>query len=136
MAKPTTRNSMILAKSGWPSSTTARARVALVGIDALMVHRNLVEAARKAIQDKCGIAPDHVLIGASHSHSSGPTGMILPGEYRPRLAAGTAAGLRKIVHAPTPRYLDRVARKSLPAVCQADERPDRRALRRRLGHRG
>src|SRR5262245_63243291 len=57
------------------------ARVALVGIDALMVSRNLVEAARKAIQEKCGIVPHHVLIGASHSHSSGPTGMIQPGEY-------------------------------------------------------
>ena len=56
-------------------------RVALVGIDALAIRRPQVIAARKAIQQKCGIEPAAVLIGASHSHSSGPTCMILPGEY-------------------------------------------------------
>ena len=56
-------------------------RVALVGVDALMVPRHLVEAARKEIQEQCGIPPEAVLIGASHSHSSGPTGMVQPGEF-------------------------------------------------------
>ncbi len=51
-------------------------RVALVGIDALAVRRPLVEAVRKAVHEKCGIAPEAILIGASHSHSSGPTCMI------------------------------------------------------------
>jgi hypothetical protein len=58
-----------------------RSRVALVGLDALMVPRHLVLAARQAIRESCGIAPEAVLIGASHSHSSGPIGMIQPGEY-------------------------------------------------------
>jgi hypothetical protein len=53
-------------------------RIALVGVDALVVRRPLVAGARKAIQEKCGISPQNILIGASHSHSSGPTGMILP----------------------------------------------------------
>src|SRR5439155_21883876 len=56
-------------------------RVALVGVDALMVPRRLVLETREAIQKRCGIASEAVLIGASHSHSSGPTGMIQPGEY-------------------------------------------------------
>ena len=56
-------------------------RVALVGVDALLVRRSLVEDVRREIHEKCGIAPEAILIGASHSHSSGPTGMILPGEY-------------------------------------------------------
>ena len=56
-------------------------RVALVGVDALMVPRHLVEAARKGIEEKCGIAPEAVLIGASHTHSGGPTGMVQPGEF-------------------------------------------------------
>jgi neutral ceramidase len=56
-------------------------RVALVGVDALIVPRHLVEEARRGIEQACGIAPGAVLIGASHSHSSGPTGMIQPGEY-------------------------------------------------------
>ncbi len=56
-------------------------RVALVGVDALMVPRTLVEDARKAIQEQCGIPPQAVLIGASHSHSSGPVGMVQPGQF-------------------------------------------------------
>ncbi len=56
-------------------------KVALVGLDTLVVPRALVLAAREQIQKACGIAPEAVLIGASHSHSSGPVGMVQPGEY-------------------------------------------------------
>ena len=56
-------------------------RIALVGIDALVIRRVNVENVRKRVQEMCGIEPGSVLIGASHSHSSGPTGMILPGGF-------------------------------------------------------
>jgi len=55
--------------------------VAMVGLDALFIMEPQVAEVRKMIQKKTGIAPEAVLIGASHSHSSGPTGMVLPGEY-------------------------------------------------------
>lgn len=55
-------------------------RVALVGIDALITPRQLSLDARADIQKQCGIAPEAVIIGASHSHSSGPVGMIQPHE--------------------------------------------------------
>ncbi len=55
--------------------------VALVGLDALIIREPQVAEARKRIAEKTGIAPGSVLIGASHSHSSGPTGMVLPGEF-------------------------------------------------------
>ncbi len=56
-------------------------RVALVGIDLLFVTRHVVQEVRAEIQKRCGIAPDAVMIGASHSHSSGPIGMSEPGDY-------------------------------------------------------
>lgn len=56
-------------------------QVAIVSVDALLIRRQLVLAARKRIQEQCGINPDAVMIHATHSHSSGPTGMIYPGEY-------------------------------------------------------
>jgi len=56
-------------------------RVALVGVDALIIPRAVVLAARAKIKERCGIPGDAVLVGASHSHSSGPIGMIQPGEY-------------------------------------------------------
>ena len=55
--------------------------VAVVSVDALMVPRQLVLAARSQIQAQCGIQPHAILIGATHSHSSGPTGMVQPGEF-------------------------------------------------------
>lgn len=55
--------------------------VAIVSVDALLVRRELVLAARKRIEDVTGIPGENVLIHATHSHSSGPTGMIYPGEY-------------------------------------------------------
>ncbi|TLD72489.1 hypothetical protein FEM03_02650 [Phragmitibacter flavus] len=55
-------------------------RVALVGFDALITPRTLALEVRKEIEERCGIPGDAVMIGASHSHSSGPVGMVLPGE--------------------------------------------------------
>ncbi|MBX7209626.1 MAG: hypothetical protein K1X78_15020 [Verrucomicrobiaceae bacterium] len=56
-------------------------KIALVGLDTLVVPRAVVLAARERIQKECGIAPEAVLVGASHSHSSGPVGMVQPGEF-------------------------------------------------------
>lgn len=58
-----------------------RSRVALVGIDLLFVTRALVREARAEITRRCGIPGSAVLIGASHSHSSGPIGMGEPGDF-------------------------------------------------------
>src|SRR5205085_10313237 len=47
-------------------------RVALVGLDALFVHRQTVLNVRKRIAKKTSLAESAILLGASHSHSSGP----------------------------------------------------------------
>src|SRR5690606_15176011 len=47
-------------------------KVALVGIDALGIDKSLVHKVRIEVYKKCGIEPDSLMIGASHSHSSGP----------------------------------------------------------------
>ncbi|MGH9630859.1 MAG: hypothetical protein ACRD7E_21315, partial [Bryobacteraceae bacterium] len=56
-------------------------RVALVGIDSLLIPRHVVLAAREGIRSRCGMAAGRIMVGASHSHSSGPVGMVIPGEY-------------------------------------------------------
>ena len=58
-----------------------QSRVALVSVDALVVRRPQVEKARADIQRATGIEAGAILIAATHSHSSGPTGMLLPGEF-------------------------------------------------------
>lgn len=94
-------------------------KVALVGLDALVVPRAVVLEARERIQKTCGIEPDSVLIGASHSHSSGPVGMIQPGEFdaAPEL-------IRKLAYEESseaePGYLQRLTREIVEGVTAAD----------------
>ena len=56
-------------------------RVALVGIDLLFITRHFTKAARAEIEKRCGIKAENILLGASHSHSSGPIGMAEPGDF-------------------------------------------------------
>ncbi len=95
-------------------------RVALVGIDALAVRRPLVEAVRKAVHEKCGIAPEAILIGASHSHSSGPTCMILPDDYDHGAPLVKSLAYEKSSCA-DPKYLKRVEKQLIEAICAADQ---------------
>jgi neutral ceramidase len=58
-----------------------RQRVALVGIDLLFITRALTKEVRAEIEKRCGIKAGNILLGASHSHSSGPIGMAEPGDF-------------------------------------------------------
>ncbi len=96
-------------------------RVALVGIDALAIRRPQVEAARKLIQEQCGILPEAVLIAASHSHSSGPTCMVLPGEYDHGSDLVKELAYEKSSCADA-GYLEKVVQQIAAAVVEADKR--------------
>jgi neutral ceramidase len=95
-------------------------RVALVGLDALGVHRSTVLAVRKAIAKKTGIPEGSVLLGASHSHSSGPLSGVMPGEYD-----HASKLVQKLAYeqstAADPKYLEKVEKAIVEAVCHADE---------------
>jgi neutral ceramidase len=94
-------------------------RVALVGIDSCSVARFITVEARKAITAQCGISPDAVMVGASHSHSSGPLDFVLPGEYdhAPALVQKLAYQHSTCLD---PGYAAKVQREIVTAVCQAD----------------
>jgi len=92
-------------------------RVALVGLDALIVPRPLVLEARRGIADRCGITA--VMIGASHSHSSGPVGMVLPGEFDHASDLVKDLAYNKSSCA-DPRYLVTVRDAIVEAVAAAD----------------
>jgi neutral ceramidase len=94
-------------------------RVALVGIDALHIHRTTVLAVRKAIARQTGIEPDAVLLGASHSHSSGPMAGVMPGQYD-----HASELVKKLAHeysiCADPKYLEKVEKAIVEAVAAAD----------------
>lgn len=56
-------------------------RAALVGLDALFIHRDTANNVRRTIAKKTGLAETAILLGASHSHSSGPMSGVMPGEF-------------------------------------------------------
>ena len=101
-------------------------QVALVGTDTLIIPRQLVLAARREINRKSGIAEEAILIGASHSHSSGPVGMVQPGEYdhAPKFVRDLAYEKSS---AADPKFLRHVEDQIISAVLQANgsraERP-------------
>ncbi|MBI4605045.1 MAG: hypothetical protein HY721_24040 [Planctomycetes bacterium] len=94
-------------------------RVALVGLDTLVTDRRSVLAVRKAIEERCGIPAGNVLVGASHSHSGGPYGWGIPGEYD-----HASPEVQKLAYerspAANPAYVKRVDQAIVEAVCQAD----------------
>lgn len=94
-------------------------RVAVVGLDALLIRRETVEKVRRAIHERCGIAEAAILISASHSHSSGPTGMVMPGEFDHASPAVQKLAYEKS-SAADPKYLALVETQLVDAVCAAD----------------
>ncbi|MGB0580387.1 MAG: hypothetical protein ACPGVU_11845, partial [Limisphaerales bacterium] len=94
-------------------------KVALVSIDALVIRRQQVLTARKAIQEQTGIEPAAVLIAVTHSHSSGPTGMLLPNEFdhADEFVQKLAYEQSTLAHA---GYLKKVEQQIVAAVVAAD----------------
>jgi len=94
--------------------------VALVGVDTVVVPENVVAAARKQIQSRCGISPDAVMIGAAHNHSSGPIGMVQPGQFEkaPELVRHLAYDDSQMAD---PGYEAHVIQQIADAVCGAYE---------------
>jgi hypothetical protein len=98
-----------------------RNRVAIVGIDALGIRRDTVQKVRGAVEARTGIPARSILIGASHSHSSGPIVWIMPGEFddAPPLVQRLAYKESTNVD---PKYLARVEQAVIDAICQANDR--------------
>jgi hypothetical protein len=96
-------------------------RVALVGTDTVDIFKEtVVDPARKLIQQRCGISPQAVLIGAAHNHSGGPIGDVQPGQYdhAPQF-------VQHLAYEESPAadrgYLQRVIEQIAAAVCEANE---------------
>ncbi len=108
-------------------------KTALVGLDSLVVPRHIVLAARAAIHKACGITPEAVLVAASHSHSSGPIGMVMPGEYD-----GAPDLIRRLAYEESsqadPGYLTRVTAEIVAAVKLADQNRQPAQLGFGFGH--
>ncbi|MFO0925923.1 MAG: hypothetical protein U0736_02660 [Gemmataceae bacterium] len=95
-------------------------RVALVGLDALFIHRDTVNKVRSAIAKRTGMAETAILLGASHSHSSGPMSGVMPGEYD-----HASKLVQKLAYQDTtcadPKYLQKVEKAIIDAVCAAHD---------------
>ncbi len=98
-----------------------RNRVALIGIDALGIRRETVQKVRAAIQARTGIPAGSILIGASHSHSSGPVVWIMRGDFD-----DASPLVRRLAYNEStcidPVYLAKVETALVDAVAEANDR--------------
>jgi len=92
--------------------------VAMVGLDALGIYAKPVKAIREQVNKRCGIPSEAVLIGASHSHSSGPITGAQPGEYDHASAFVQELAYKQSASA-DPAYLEHVVQQVVDAVCEA-----------------
>ncbi len=94
-------------------------RVAVVGVDAIGLHGEMVAEARQQIHQRCGIEPSAIMVAASHSHSSGPLCGVMPGSYD---HASPLVQKLAYEHSTCTNldYYHSVLGKIVAAVCQAD----------------
>jgi len=92
--------------------------VAVVSLDALFIRRVTVNEIRKRVQAKCKIPAESILLHATHSHSSGPMGMILPGEYDHASDFIQELAYKKSSTADS-AYLETVVDQTVEAICEA-----------------
>jgi hypothetical protein len=73
--------------------------VALVGVDTLFMPRTVAEPARRLIAQSTRIPPEHVLIGASHTHTGGPIKEGFSGDADPKYVERVIRGVAEAVTA-------------------------------------
>jgi hypothetical protein len=96
-------------------------RVAIVGIDALGIRRDTVQKVRGTVGARTGIPARSILIGASHSHSSGPIVWIRPGEFDDDSALVRRLAYKESTNVDL-KYLAQVERALIEAICEANDR--------------
>ena len=109
-------------------------RIALVGVDTCELHSaEAIAEIRERVERLCGIAGDHLLVAASHTHSGGPFSGFLPRE-----AASAPPDIRTLMvdHSPVADelYYDWVIAQIATAVCEADRRKEDALLSVGSGH--
>ncbi|MBM3333621.1 hypothetical protein FJY63_03075, partial [Candidatus Sumerlaeota bacterium] len=77
-------------------------RIAFAVCDAVALDERTIVPAKQLIQKHTGIAPDHVLIAATHSHSAGATVSVFQSDADPKylewLATRISDGVRRAVN--------------------------------------
>ncbi len=94
-------------------------RVALVGVDGIGIHGEMVASARSEIQKRTGIEPAAIMVAASHSHSSGPLHGIMPGQYDHASPLVQKLAYEHSICTDL-KYYDLVLHQVIEAVCDAD----------------
>lgn len=95
--------------------------VGVVSLDALFIQDETVAKIRKRIQNKCKIPAESILLHATHSHSSGPMGMVMPGDYDHASDFVKELAYEKTSMADA-GYLETVVDQVVEAVCEAHKK--------------
>ncbi|WP_437187054.1 hypothetical protein SH668x_000430 [Planctomicrobium sp. SH668] len=94
-------------------------RVVIVSIDAIAIRRDTVLSMRKRIEAETGIPGEAVMIHATHSHSSGPLAIFLPGDFDGESDFVKSLAYEHSTNA-DPKYVKRVENQTVDAVVEAN----------------
>jgi hypothetical protein len=97
-------------------------KVALIGIDTCFIGSDLVKQAQDGIAEACGIQPENVIIGASHTHSGAAlTGMVPEADIKDMPKEIFELAVKHSSY-PSPGYREWVTGQIITAVKMADRK--------------
>ncbi len=110
-----------------------RKKVAIVGVDLIFITRKVVQISRAEIQEQCGIQGSDIMIGASHSHSSGPIAMSEPGDFDDAspMVKELATNMSIVSD---PGFIQYLQQQIVAAVCEANKNLQDAKLAVGVGH--
>ncbi len=77
-------------------------RLAIVVCDSCMIPREIIDAAKRKIEEKSGLAPDHVLVSATHTHTAPTCAAVFQSDpdkdYSAFLITRIADGVARAIH--------------------------------------
>jgi hypothetical protein len=111
-----------------------REMLAFLGVDTCYLQSaKIIHEIRQGIEKRCGIPGDHVMTAASHTHSGGPVGGLLPEEL-----ADVPQPVKELLQqhsvAADPLYCDWLIRQAITAVAEAHRKREECLLSVGSGH--
>jgi hypothetical protein len=111
-----------------------RETLAFLGVDTCYLQSTPIRTEiRREVESRCGIAGDHLLIAASHTHSGGPASGRLPEEFADAPEPMKDLALNHSICA-DPLYSEWVIRQSVTALCEAHRKREEAVLSAGSGH--
>lgn len=109
-------------------------KVALVGIDTCYIGFDTVKEVQDEIFKRCGIPPENIIIGASHTHNGAALACMVSPEVQKKMPTEALELIVNGASAPSPGYREWVVKQIITAITLADSGKEDALLSTGIGH--